>query len=62
MRCPLVEVIATFKGLCAWCSCKAMARIFLLLPALTAAHMSLINPVSRNAIDRALPLWEGGKW
>jgi len=42
--------------------CKAMARIFLLLPALTAAHMSLINPVSRNAIDRALPLWEGGKW
>mmetsp|Transcript_25476 Transcript_25476/g.76811 ORF Transcript_25476/g.76811 Transcript_25476/m.76811 type:complete len:367 (+) Transcript_25476:40-1140(+) len=25
-------------------------------------HMSLVVPISRNAVDRALPPWAGGKW
>ena len=26
------------------------------------AHMSLVLPPSRNAVDRVLPPWQGGKW
>eukprot|EP00040_Diaphanoeca_grandis_P015763 m.80821 g.80821 ORF g.80821 m.80821 type:complete len:364 (-) comp25352_c0_seq1:337-1428(-) len=30
--------------------------------ALSSGHMSLVTPPSRNAVDRALPPWHGGKW
>ena len=30
--------------------------------AVTMAHMSLVLPPSRNAVDRSLPSWAGGKW
>jgi len=33
-----------------------------LLVAPLAAHMSLILPPPRNAVDRVLPQWKGGKW
>ena len=32
------------------------------LAALTAAHMSLVVPLPRNAVDRVLPPWQNGKW
>lgn len=42
-------------------SCKfLLAACVLAVPA--AAHMSLVVPISRNAVDRALPQWKGGKW
>merc|ERR1712166_72097 len=41
-----------------------MARLLwpLMFAPLALAHMSLILPPSRNAIDRKLPLWSDGKW
>ena len=34
----------------------------LLWAAQTAAHSSLVSPVSRNAVDRSLPPWHGGRF
>ena len=38
------------------------AACVLACAASAAAHMSLVVPVPRNAIDRALSPWSGGKW
>merc|ERR1719506_3439555 len=37
-----------------------LCMLVVILPA--GAHMSLVLPPSRNAVDRQLPQWEGGKW
>ena len=34
----------------------------MIAPSMVVAHMSLVVPFSRNAIDRSLPYWSGGKW
>ena len=44
---------------------STMRRTMLLAmitPSMVVAHMSLVVPFSRNAIDRSLPYWSGGKW
>ena len=38
------------------------ALLLLSSSSLAAAHMSLVVPFSRNAVDKADPRWSGGKW